>query len=110
MPNSLELMTEKFEMLPEVAKEAIRLFDYDKYMKEIHKKHHLHIDQSYALEQAIAMVIFGEIRPQSLIEKIKEELRFDEEKAKEIAFDVNSMILIPIQGIMKHMQTEDSAV
>ncbi len=76
-------------------------------MKEIHKKHHLHIDQSYALEQAIAMVIFGEIRPQSLIEKIMTDLRFDEEKAREIAFDANSMILRPIQELMKKVQTED---
>jgi uncharacterized protein HemY len=105
MANSLELMKEKFDLLPEDAQQAIRTFGYDTALQQIHKKYKLHIDQSYSLEQLIAMVIFGEIRPQSLIPKIQQDLRLDKEKSEEMAFDVNNLVLKPIQELMKNIQT-----
>lgn len=104
MTNSLEQMNDRFQLLPDDAQDAIRQFEYDKALRNIHAKYKLHIDQASSLEKAVASVVFGEARPQSLIMTIQNELRVEAEKAREIAFDVNQMILLPIQEIMKRIQ------
>lgn len=109
MTNSIELMEERFASLPEDAQKAIKQFDYDLALKKIHTANKLHIDQAASLEQAVADVVFGDTRPQDLIGVINKELRIDHEKAKEIAFEVNSNILIPIQDLMKKIQSENTA-
>ncbi|HEY1037099.1 MAG TPA: hypothetical protein VGE62_00790 [Candidatus Paceibacterota bacterium] len=108
MTNSLEQISDKFQDLPEDAQAAIRQFEYDKALRAIHMKYKLHIDQAASLEKAVANVVFGEIRPQTLISIIQNELRLDAELAKQVAFDVNERILMPIQEIMRNIQRESA--
>ena len=105
MKNSLELK-EQFELLPEDAKNAIRQFEYDKKLKEIHDSYKLHIDQAYSLEKAVADVIFGEIEPLQLISFLKNELRLSPEVATQLASDINTKILLPIQKNMRELQAK----
>ncbi len=106
MNNSITQMKDRFDLLPEDSQKAIQSFDYDKTLREIHSKYHLHIDQAGALEQAVADVIFGSIRPNDLINRIARDLNIDEEKSKEIAFEINTNILKEIQALMKKIQAE----
>jgi hypothetical protein len=106
MTNSIELMTEKFNNLPEDAQVAIRAFDYDGALKAIHQKYKLHIDQAASLEKALTDIIFGDDRPLGLIQRLERELRIDMELARNIAGDINSTILKPIQDSMKKLQLE----
>lgn len=106
MPNSLELMKERFDMLPDDTKKAISMFDYNTALKEIHTKYKLHIDQAASLEKAVADLVFGQIRSSQLIPTISSELRIDITKATEIGYDVNTNILKPIQALMQKIQEE----
>lgn len=106
MNNSITQIKERFDMLPEDTQKAIQSFDYDKALRSIHTKYNLHIDQAGALEQAVADVIFGSTKPYDLIKRISMDLRIEEEKAKEIAFDINTTILKEIQELMKKIQAE----
>lgn len=105
MKNSLELK-EQFELLPEDAKNAIRQFEYDKTLKEIHDSYKLHIDQAYSLEKAISDVIFGEIEPHQLIPFLKNELRLSPETSAQLGSDINTKILLPIQNNMRELQAK----
>lgn len=105
MKNSLEA-NERFNLLPEDAQSAIREFEYDKTLREIHNSYKLHIDQAYTLEKAVADVIFGEIEPSELITFLKNELRVTQETANQLGSDINSKILLPIQAKMRLIQAE----
>lgn len=105
MKNSLELKAQ-FELLPEDAKNAIRQFEYDKKLREIHDSYKLHIDQTYSLEKAVSDVIFGEIEPNQLISFLKDELRLNPETATQLGSDINTKILLPIQNNMREIQAK----
>ena len=104
MQNSLLQNTERFNLLPEDAKQAIRDFDYDTALKSVHDKYKLHIDQAAALEKAVADVIFGDMHSTELLSYIQRELRVDQSKATEIAVDVNKNVLLPIQMKMREIE------
>ena len=106
MTNSIELIKERFELLPEDAQKAIQQFEYDKALKEIHSSYKLHIDQAYSLEKAVADVIFGDLETRQLISFLQSELRVTPEIALQLSVDTNTKILIPIQEKMKVIQAE----
>lgn len=107
MTNSIVRMTDKFEQLPDDAKKAIENFPYDKELKDIHNHYHLHIDQASALERIVAGVIFGEHPPMSMVSMIGRELRVPLETAQNIATDINTKLLRPIQKSMQLIQETD---
>jgi hypothetical protein len=104
MHNSLLQNTERFNLLPEDAKQAIQSFDYDTALKSIHDKYKLHIDQAAALEKAVADVVFGDMHSNELLVYIQRELRVDQSKATEIAVDINKNVLLPIQLKMREIE------
>jgi hypothetical protein len=104
MTNSIELIKERFELLPEDAQKAIQQFEYDKALKEIHSAYKLHIDQAYSLEKAVADVIFGDLETHQLISFLQTELRLSPEVALQLSIEINTKILIPIQEKMKDIQ------
>ncbi len=103
MTNSLETK-EKFQTLPDDAQEAIRQFEYDKTLKEIHNMYKLHIDQAYSLENIVSDVIFGETETHTLISLLTSELRLTQEQATKLSMDINTKILLPIQNKMREIQ------
>ncbi len=103
MKNSLEA-NEKFSSLPEDAKEAIRQFEYDKTLREIHDSYKLHIDQAYSLEKAVADVIFGDIESHQLVSFLQKELRLSADEATMLSGDINAKILLPLQNKMRSME------
>lgn len=99
--NSLEQATERFAKLPIGFQEAIKNFDYDHKLAEIHRKYKLHIDQSFALEKSVADLIFGDIKSSDLVTKLKHDLHTTHEQAEQIAFEINDHILLPIREKIK---------
>lgn len=106
MTNSIELMKERFQLLPDDAQAAIRQFEFDKALKEIHNTYKLHIDQAYSLEKAVADVIFGDLETIDLVSFLKNELRLSPEVATQLSIDINTKILRPIQDKMKKIQAQ----
>jgi hypothetical protein len=106
MTNSIELMKERFALLPDDAQTAIKQFEFDKALKEIHSSYKMHIDQAYSLEKAVADVIFGDLETAQLISFLKNELRLSPEIAMQLSMDINTKILRPIQDKMKEIQAQ----
>jgi hypothetical protein len=104
MTNSIEQITERFALLPEDAKKAIHDFDYNGALKQIHDTHKLHIDQAAALEKIVADILFGDTHSTQIIGLLQKDLRLDTEKATQIAVEVNTKILLPIQEKMREIQ------
>ena len=104
MTNSIELIKERFDLLPEDAQKAIQQFEYDQALREIHASYKLHIDQAYSLEKAVADVIFGDLETHQLVSFLEKELRLTPEIAMKLSMDVNTKILMLIQDKMKEIQ------
>lgn len=104
--NTLEQLTERFDVLPEDLKEAIRTFDYDHRLHQIHKKFKLHIDQSVALENAMADIVFGDLKSTDLMHRVAQELRIESDKASEIALALNSEIILPLRAHLQDIQSK----
>lgn len=105
MKNSLEQLTERFDVLPEDLKEAIKTFDYDHRLHQIHKKFKLHIDQSVALENAMADIVFGDLKSTDLMHRVQKDLRIGSDNASEIALSLNSEIILPLRAHLQDIQS-----
>ncbi len=108
--NTLEQMTERFELLPVSIQDAIKAFDYDHRLQKIHKKYKLHIDQSVTLESLLANIIFGDIKSTDLTSHVAHDLRIDREKAVEISLEINNDILLPLREKIKETQSNDDII
>lgn len=106
MSNSIELLPE-FQNLPDDVKTVVSGFKYDDALKAVHVKYKLHIDQASTLEQEIAKIIFGETKSQALISRLQSELRIPAEQAREMAFEINTNLLMPIQNALKDLHNKN---
>lgn len=102
--NTLEKATERFAKLPSDFQEAISSFDYDKKLHAIHEKFKLHIDQSFALENTVADVIFGDIHSTEMSRLLEHGLHTTREQADEMSMEINDKILLPIREAIKSQQ------
>lgn len=100
-------MSERFDLLPEDAQNAVAAFDYDGALRGLHQKHKLHIDQAAALEKNVADIVFGERKSHDLITHLMADLHIDHATAETVAFDTNDTILKPLQEAMKKIQSEE---
>jgi len=104
--NTLEHMTERFELLPEDLQEAIRTFNYDQRLHQIQKKFTLHIDQSVSMEKAMADIVFGDLKSIELTSVLHNELRIDHQKAIELALTLNSEVILPLREHLQKLQEQ----
>ena len=104
---SIERNSEKFNLLPEDFKTAIKNSSYDQELEIIRTKHKLHIDQSATLEDVLAMMIFGEIASIDFVAKIEEKINVSHEEANAIAKEINEKIIEQIKENLKKIETED---
>ena len=96
---------DKFESLPEDFKQAIEESLYDETLINISKKHKLHIDQSANLEILLAKIVFDEIRPEEIIQKIENEVQISKTEALDLAKDIDEEIIKPIKVNLMKIQT-----
>lgn len=85
-----------FDKLPKDVQEAILSVDYEKVLKEITQRYHLHIDQGAKLETETTLVMLGLVAPKDYSKSLIFEARIDPKAAEFIAGEVNEKIFRPV--------------
>lgn len=88
---------ERFESLPNDLKTALTSEEVDASIQEVAKKHFLHIDQTGELADETGLVMLGLTRTDEYINNLKERLGVPQQKAAEIAKDIDENVLRPIK-------------
>jgi hypothetical protein len=89
-------LKERFDKLPKDVQQAILAVDYEKVLKEITQRYHLHIDQGAKLETETTLVMLGLVSPKEYSKSLIFEARIDPKAAEFIAGEVNEKIFRPI--------------
>ncbi len=89
---------EKFESLPDDLKSALTSEEVDASIQGVAKKHFLHIDQASELADETGLVMLGLTKTDEYINNLKERLNIPQQKASEIAKDIDEKVLRPIKA------------
>lgn len=89
---------ERFESLPDDLKTALTSEEVDASIQGVAKKHFLHIDQTGELADETGLVMLGLTKTDEYINNLKERLGVPQQKAAEIAKDIDEQVLRPIKA------------
>ena len=106
MNYSEQILKARFEQLPEDIREAIIATPWKNKLAQIASKHNLHIDQEGHLGEETIIVMFGLDHPDNLVYNISKHVEVSEEKAEEIAEDLNNEIFLKIRESLKRVIEE----
>ncbi len=98
MKYTAEQVMEKFESLPNDLKSALTSEEVDASIQGVAKKHFLHIDQAGELADETGLVMLGLTKTDEYISNLKERLDISQQKAAEIAKDIDEKVLRPIKA------------
>ena len=101
---------ERFESLPDDLKIALTSEEVDASIQSVAKKHFLHIDQTGELADETGLVMLGLTKTDEYISNLKERLGVPQQKASEIAKDIDEKVLRPIKASLiatSERSTED---
>ena len=98
MKYSAEQVMERFESLPDDLKIALTSEEVDASIQSVAKKHFLHIDQTGELSDETGLVMLGLTKTDEYISNLKERLGVPQQKASEIAKDIDEKVLRPIKA------------
>ena len=98
MKYSAEQVMERFESLPDDLKIALTSEEVDASIQSVAKKHFLHIDQTGELADETGLVMLGLTKTDEYISNLKERLGVPQQKASEIAKDIDEKVLRPIKA------------
>lgn len=102
-------LSDRFQQLPPLLKEAIVSSDLPIKIKEIVAKNHLLLDQAAALEGEIMVVLFGLSTPQKLQQVLISELHLGPEQAQSVLADINQNIFFKVREYMvEKTETDES--
>ena len=110
MKYSAEQVMERFESLPDDLKIALTSEEVDASIQSVAKKHFLHIDQTGELSDETGLVMLGLTKTDEYISNLKERLGVPQQKASEIAKDIDEKVLRPIKASLiatSERSTED---
>lgn len=94
-------MEEQFSKLPPELQKVLKSPELPQKVNAIGQRHQLHIDQMGKLRDEVVMFLMGFSEPQDFLEHLVSEVGVTAAAAGEIATDVSTDILIPIQDSMK---------
>ncbi len=94
---------ERFESLPDNLKTALTSEGVDASIQGVAKKHLLHIDQVAELADETGLVMLGFTKTDEYINNLKERLGIPQQKAAEIAKDIDEVVLRPIKSSLVGM-------
>ena len=100
-PELEKLVREQLEELPPSIKEAIRKTDLRTQFDRIREKNHLHIDEAAELENETILLMLGFESPEEYEKRVSEILRLAPEAQQVLLNDVNELIFLPIQEMMR---------
>ena len=103
--NTLKLIKERFDALPESIKEIIMSSNYQNDLIEISKKYNLNVEQMGILERETTMVMMGLTNPNNFEAELTRELHVDTTKGSQIVKDINEKIFLKIRELLKLMNT-----
>lgn len=103
MNYSEQILRARFEQLPKGVREAIVATPWEDKLAQIASKHRLHIDQADRLGKETIIVMFGLDHPDNLAYNIAKHLEVSEEKALEIANDLNREIFLKVRESLKQV-------
>ncbi len=101
-----KIIDEQMKILPADVKMAISSLDYRKKLEEIVKRQRLMIDQAGKVEMETTLVMIGLEPLSDYIENLARELDVNEDRAKQIAMDVNENIFKSIRKSLENMEGE----
>ncbi|HEY4520000.1 MAG TPA: hypothetical protein VJH33_03115 [Candidatus Paceibacterota bacterium] len=91
------LIQERFSKLPPVVQNAITSGNPEKQLRELSKKHQLHLDQWQQLENQVMLTLLGVYESGELEQHIERDVGVSPEVANTLAVDVTSFIFEPIR-------------
>lgn len=98
-----EQFLEKYNSLPQELKTAMSSIESSEIIQAIGKKYGLHIDQTGELASETGFVLLGFTKPEDYIRNLKDRLKVDPQKAKEIALEINSRIFSKVKENLKRL-------
>lgn len=102
-------IAEKFKEVPKVVQDAILSSNVEQHLRELAKKHKLHLDQWITLENEVMMALLG-IQPlDELGKNISEEAEISAEAGEAIALDVSDIVFEPIRKKLEEELSQDAA-
>ena len=99
--NSDEALAKQFAGLPPEIQKALSSEEVISVLQEIGRQHELHIDKVEDLLDAVTECLTGSLRPDKFSAEIANRLQISNEKAKNIAVEVNDRIFSAIREAMK---------
>lgn len=97
----------KFAALPEDVKEAIGSVNSAEKIRQVAKKHQLHIDQVGELGTQTGLVMLGVLPPRDFVKALTDKLQVTPEVARAIAADINTEIFNQIRESLKRIHHLD---
>ncbi len=96
-----EEVKKKLERLPKEVQSFVYSAEMAALIQQVGQKHQLHIDQVGALEAETAAAMIGVTNPAEFVQNVADALEVDEGKSAAIAKDVNELVFMKVQSVMK---------
>ena len=97
-----EEIEQRFARLPEPLKDEMMSVENSERIFEAGKKFGLTIEQIGFLAEEAGYVVLGLTHPNNFVQRLKDHLRVDEEKAKIIAREINHQVFFPLREMLKN--------
>jgi hypothetical protein len=105
--NTLKIIKDKFDSLPESIQELIMSAQYQDALSAISRKYQLSFEQTSILERETTLVLMGLSPVISFENSLKEELRFENLRISQIFIDINNQIFSNVETLLKLMYTPE---
>ena len=102
-------LKDAFLSLPQGLRQSLSSVDTANAIQDIAKRYFLHVDQMAQLASETGLVLLGLTHPADFIKNLARRLRMPEEKAREIARDISSQILVKVREGLRNLHEEKPA-
>ena len=103
--NTIKIIQEKFDALPESIQEMIMSSHYEDTLIKVGQKNNLTVNQMGVLERETTLVMMGLTNPKDFETDIIRELNVEKAKGTEIVTEINDKIFLKIRTLLKLMNT-----
>lgn len=99
--NIEQIIKDHLKTLPDPVKDAIASFDWAREVFDIGRKHGMHVDRIADLQTEVMLVVIGLVSPRDFEIELNSRIERQEDKAVEIAEEVNEKVFLRIRNFMK---------
>lgn len=98
---SLEEIRKRTESLSPAIKSLLYSHDVSSIIQSIGAKHRLHVDKIGSLEEAVNLVLLGEVEPEHFMEYAENDLGIERAASEAIAQDLNEQLFSKIRDSLR---------